>query len=206
MIRISVDPSEAVNKLHSAAARIVLAIEAGFAEGLEDAASEMVTIATAAGVPKRTGTLLGSIMGHVDDSRVSGWIGVDEGSVSKRGEKSGGATAGQYAYLLTNQVKNIVPKGDKPLTFPAGVNFTGAGVPRFYTVAALIDEFGDDVVFGKRFIGVKVGKRKPRIEIYFAKSWGVSVHGYGVMEPAAKAAGPIIRDRIVGAIREAMKE
>jgi hypothetical protein len=177
-INIAVDAAVAERKLGVLAGP---ALRAALVEGLNEAAEigagRVVTEARAKGLAQRTGSLLGSVAAWPDaGDPLTRRIGVPEDSPAAR-----------YAYLLTAESRDIRPVNAKALAIPFGDNLTGAGVARYPTPRDLVAAFGEqNVFFGKRTIGV-TGSRF-RSAIYFVLSFGVTVRGRDVIDPALTAA------------------
>lgn len=206
MMTVTVDVREAVEALGKRAPRaIARAVRKGYPRGLDLLASRITTKAREMGVPQRTGTLLQSPMYQVttnDESRASGFVGIDQDYRSKEAQKRGLSPAGKYAYLLGDEVVTITPVGKKALTIPCGANLTAAGVPRYPTFASLKERFGEKVITAWPWIGVRVGvRRNARVDIYFWVTGRTTVRGRGVMKHVIAEAPTIVAEPIADEIR-----
>lgn len=171
---------------------LIDAIRGGLARGLEEDAVRAVTVKGHAAQLIRSGNLLSSVRGQVDATGVSGRVGVPEDS-----------PAAAYAYQLLPVSVRIVPKSAQALTIPLGpANLTGAGVPRYPTVAALKAQFGDAAVVRRgRTIGIVHGSGKRATFVpFFALAKSVTVTGQDVLEAGVQSAVPQITETVQEAV------
>lgn len=181
-VRVQVDADALMARLGEAAGeRFRAALRSGLEEAIEIAAGETIVEADSKGIRSRTGTLLNTVAGRMDDGEaLSGRVGVFSDS-----------PAAKYAYLLGDEDVEIVPVNAKALTIPIEGNLTPAGVPRYPSVAALEAVFGNKVHRRGGVIGVG---NDPDFIPYFALVSSVVVHGRNVLEPAAEKALPAMID------------
>jgi len=164
------------------------ALQRGMVEGLDYAASQVVMMADPA-EHSRTGTLLNSVVGELDEpENLSGFVGVPTES-----------PASKYAYLLTDEVKTITPVEAQALTIPIAANLTAAGAPTYPTVAALAEAFPGKVHRRGRAIGIE---EAGVFEAYFGLAASVTVQGWDVLEPGVAAA----YEEMVGAVQGRVDE
>lgn len=187
MVKVEVDASGAEAALGEIDAQTLDGVlRLGLAEALTYAADEVVMEGNAKRL-QRTGTLLSSIRGVLDEGSLPrGVVGVAADS-----------PAASYAWLLTDELRTIVPVNASALTIPIASNLTGSGVPRFPSVAALRAEHGDKVRRKGNVIGVIADGH---FEAMFALVKSVSIDGRNVFEPALDRAVPemveTIQDRV----------
>lgn len=159
--------------LGEAGAQTALAQALG--SGLMQAANEMSEAvreaAIAAGLTSRTGTLLNSITYWPAADPLTCYVGVPNES-----------PAAHYAYLLTDEDVQIVPKGHKYLAIPMGDNLQGSGTPRYDSPRQLADL--GQVEWRGRTVGLLIGGE---YHPYFALVESVWIFGRGVLESSIEA-------------------
>lgn len=194
-LNIKVDSKAVTRKFgRMARRRLHEALRKGFVRSLDYAASE-VTVAAGQKLRQRSGNLMQSILPQPGaKAALCGYVGVSSDSPALK-----------YAYLLTGQSVDIRPVKAKALTIPFGANITGAGRPRFPTVADLMARFGKRVFFAKRFIGVKSKSGRGSWQLYFWLSGGVTVHGRDVLDPALTKAEPMMVRMVQEAVDKMLK-
>jgi len=189
VISIKVDVEAVVQRFGKLASeKLVEAHSKGLSEGLDYAANEVVMAADPS-VHSRTGTLLGSVVGRLDaKGAASGAVGVFDDSPAIR-----------YAYLLTDEVKTILPVEAQALTIPLPANLTPAGDPIYKSVDALKAAFPAQVYRRGRAIGIGDDEE---FQAYFALAGSVTVAGWNVLEPTVEQC----RDEIAAAVQRQQDE
>lgn len=194
-VRVTVTDEGARRKMRGLdSARLTAALRGALSEIGEEGVAAIVQDARAVGIQQRTAQLL---------SNVTHWSPAQREMLSVNIGIPARTPASAYSYLLGGVTKSIRPKGGKKLlTIPTGDNLTGAGVPKYRSVAQLVAAFGERVVFNftAGYIGLatKTGRGKLRIMFHLAPR--VTVRGRDVLNRVATKQRPtwagIVADQI----------
>lgn len=184
-LNISVDTQQAAAKLGVlGGAALSGALATSLAAGAQDAGAALQEAVLEAGLLGPTGSLAGTAGAWPDASDELGWyIGVPDDSPARR-----------YAWLITGEVKTIVPKGHRYLAIPIGENLTGAGDARFSSPRDVVG-----LVFRGRTAGIVTGDDYTPL---FALVESVTIAGRNVLEPTVEQE----RTRITESVQQAVDE